>query len=58
MSGQASEIKTMKNRLSNTYSGSDYISSYMPMKQEVTQDIDIIKTPEHIYMEKMIQHHQ
>jgi uncharacterized protein (DUF305 family) len=34
MSGQASEIKMMKNRLSENYSGSDYKSMYMPMMRD------------------------
>jgi len=57
MSGQASEIKMMKNRLSDNYSGSDYKPMYMPMMRD-TSSISAITTLEKMYMEDMIIHHQ
>lgn len=57
MSGQSSEIKMMKNRLSDSYSGSDYKSMYMPMMRD-TSSINAITTLEKMYMEDMIVHHQ
>lgn len=57
MSGQASEIKMMKNRLSENYSGSDYKSMYMPMMRD-TKWITDVSTLEKMYMEDMIVHHQ
>lgn len=57
MSGQAHEIKMMKERLSDSYSGSDYKSMYMPMMRDTTWISDIVAL-EKMYMEDMIAHHQ
>lgn len=57
MSGQANEIKMMKKRLSDSYSGVDYNVQYMPMMRD-TNNITDTKVLEKMYMEDMIVHHQ
>ena len=57
MSGQANEIKMMKGRLSDNYSGVDYKAMYMPMMRD-TKNITDMKVLEKMYMEDMITHHQ
>jgi uncharacterized protein (DUF305 family) len=57
MSGQSSEIKMMKNRLSDNYSGSEYKPMYMPMMRDTKWITDVLVL-EKMYMEDMIVHHQ
>lgn len=57
ISWQDQEIKMMKGRLSDYYSGSEYKVMYMPMMRD-TSTISAITTLEKMYMEDMIIHHQ
>ncbi len=57
ISWQDQEIKMMKWRLSDYYSGSEYKAMYMPMMRD-TSTISASTTLEKMYMEDMIIHHQ
>lgn len=57
ISWQDQEIKMMKWRLSDYYSGSEYKAMYMSMMRD-TSTISAITTLEKMYMEDMIIHHQ
>lgn len=57
ISWQDQEIRMMKWRLLDYYSGSEYKAMYMPMMRD-TSTISAITTLEKMYMEDMIIHHQ